>query len=86
VLCCVTHWEYVGDSIKLSIQVGMETGVIEYVWVYLNAGESKWVSLCCCVNFYIEFDGSYFVITVYGSWIFVSYFVRVYRWGEPPLP
>jgi len=79
------NWEYIGTSIQLKIELRFESGWTEYVWVYLNAGDSKEVFLscgCCMPSFYIEFDGSYFGVTVYnGSWMFRSYFVRVYRWG-----
>ena len=92
-LCGGTLWEYVGVTSQLRIQLRVESGNMDYMWVYLNAGESKFVdfyhSQCCCSPwvFYIEFDGSYFGITsVNGAWIWVNYFVRVYRWVGPPSP
>jgi len=84
------HWAYVGTSIQLKIQIVRESGWTEYVWIYLNAGENKVVYLscwCCLPFFYIEFDGSYIGVTVHrGSWMFSSYYARVYRWVESPVP
>jgi len=87
-LYSIYHWEYVGDSIQLRIELRYESGWTEYVWIYLNAGENKWVYLscwCCLPVFYIEFDGNHLGVTVHrGSWMFSSYIVRVYRWVESP--
>jgi len=78
------HLRYVGTSIKLKIELRRESGWTEYIWVYLNAGESQEVFLscwCCLPYFYIEFDGSYLGVTVHnGSWMFSSYYATVYRW------
>jgi len=85
------HLRYVGTSIQLRIELRRESGWTEYIWVYLNAGESQEVFLscwCCLPFFYIEFDGSYLGVTVHnGSWMFSSYYVTVYRWvGSSPPP
>ena len=79
------HLRYVGTSIQLKIQLRRESGHTEYIWVYLNAGESQEGSFHCCAVFYIEFDGYHIGIAVYGSWRFKSY-ATVYRWVEPPSP